>query len=800
MKIHTACISALLLMLFSSTSFSQGQPGDENWDNRFGTSMDGEVYAVAVRGNDIYIGGSFTMVGGIQVKNIAHWNGSQWSSMGGGVDGFVAALAVDSNGTVYAGGSFTSAGEAIANNIARWDGNQWQPLEAGIDGVVIAMAAGTSGVDVAGRFTMISGSDTAWNVARWNGTGWSLPGNGLRRSASPQGQVNALLRVGVDLIAAGEFRIAETDSIHNVARWDGTQWSRIGNGFNKPVTSVAVVQGKLYAGGEFTASAHAALRYVAMLDGTGAWGALGNDFCCRVIALAESGGRLIVGGRFFDTLNPALDNIAAYDPQSATWSSLEQGIDGTVLAIAPSRDGFIAGGTFLSEGGRNVARWNKGTWKTADDNEYQGIYGDLRTIVVSDGAVYVGGVFGWAGTTRARGVARWDGSRWNGIGGGVDGQVEVIAIDGTDIYVGGRFGMASDVAAVDIVKWNGTQWIPLATNTTGRILSIIPMQNIVYVGGAFTSLNDTAINGIAFWNKGTGAWSQMGRGIYGGLFPTVFAMTLTGIELVVGGKFDSAGTSSASNIALWNGTDWNQLGDGLNGTVKALVTTDDGIIYAGGEFTASGDRSMPYLAKWDGSDWEAVPGAPNGRVEALALADGMLYVGGRFSQTGDVTSPNSMNIARYNPATGAWTSFGSGVGGELIEGVEAIAVAGKNVYAGGDFTIAGEQSSLAFAHWTTPTLSVDLHTTPGTSASLADVVPNPVHNTATIRFTLPHSGDAVLTIHSAIGEQVAVAAWGRFPAGEHVVQWHPDRLPSGIYFCQLQFEGRVTTEQIILLR
>ena len=65
-----------------------------------------------------------------------------------------------------------------------------------------------------------------------------------------------------------------------------------------------------------------------------------------------------------------------------------------------------------------------------------------------------------------------------------------------------------------------------------------------------------------------------------------------GDEVYVGGDFTygTAGmaTGTYNRVARWDGTGWQQLGSGLDGTVRAIavVGTD---VYAGGDFTAAGD-------------------------------------------------------------------------------------------------------------------------------------------------------------------------------------------------------------------
>src|SRR5690349_21534282 len=55
---------------------------------------------------------------------------ANWHSLGGipGASGVVNATAVDSAGNLYIGGTFFVVGNVIANYIAKWDGTNWSPL------------------------------------------------------------------------------------------------------------------------------------------------------------------------------------------------------------------------------------------------------------------------------------------------------------------------------------------------------------------------------------------------------------------------------------------------------------------------------------------------------------------------------------------------------------------------------------------------------------------------------------------------------------------------------------------------
>jgi len=83
-------------------------------------ALNNTVYAIAVSGSDVYVGGAFTGAGSVpHDDSIARWDGGQWHPVGGGVHKEVAAIAM--SGThVYVGGLFTDAGgNPHADHIAR---------------------------------------------------------------------------------------------------------------------------------------------------------------------------------------------------------------------------------------------------------------------------------------------------------------------------------------------------------------------------------------------------------------------------------------------------------------------------------------------------------------------------------------------------------------------------------------------------------------------------------------------------------------------------------------------------------
>ncbi|HLB44799.1 MAG TPA: hypothetical protein VJK49_05380, partial [Candidatus Limnocylindrales bacterium] len=93
------------------------------------------VYALAVSNGKVFTGGLFTNAAGrAKADFLARWNGSRWSALGsngagnGALNNTVYALAV-SGGNVYVGGGFANAaGIAAADAIACWNGSNWSAL------------------------------------------------------------------------------------------------------------------------------------------------------------------------------------------------------------------------------------------------------------------------------------------------------------------------------------------------------------------------------------------------------------------------------------------------------------------------------------------------------------------------------------------------------------------------------------------------------------------------------------------------------------------------------------------------
>lgn len=672
--------------------------GDENWDNRFGHPgvLYGPVYALAFAPNgDLYVGGSFHEAGGRAASHVARWDGRTWTTLGSGLDGPVHAIATDGM-NVYVGGAFQKAGAVLVNGIARWDGMSWSALSSGL-------------MDSYGR-----------------------------------GTAYALALHGGDLYVGGEFEKAGAVQARGLAKWSGGQWSEVGGGVIEQVYSadsysvgtvyaLLVRGGDLYVGGNFRFAGTVQVASVARFTpATGTWSPLGDglvasEFSNGVVrALAFDGNTLYAGGQFRLSGVVAVNGVARWDGTS--WSALGDGLAGRygdpdVRALAVTAEGVYAGGDFHYAGGLEanfIARWSGGAWSTVTSGGVNGVDDVVYTMAVSPaGQLFVGGYFDVAGDLHVNDVAAWDAAAgaWRALGQGVHrgtccGSVNAIAIaPNGDVFAGGAFEFAGSTAANSIARWDGQKWNPLGEGTTdGTVNAILVNGDDVYVGGSFKSIGGRSANHIAKWNRTTNTWSALGSGTNG----PVNALAMSGNTLYVGGDFSAAGTVDAEDVAKWDGTNWSKLGNGVDfssGSVYALVASGPYVVL-GGDFsrlTLVGDvleHTVNGLVLWDGSEdrWYTLGEGVqkrgsasdySGTVYALALAGNDLYVGGDFDKAGTVAANR---IARFNTADWTWSPLGSSMG-DNYQYVYALVATADAIYAGGNFRTAGDVTVNGLARW-----------------------------------------------------------------------------------------------------
>jgi hypothetical protein len=305
------------------------------------------------------------------------------------------------------------------------------------------------------------------------------------------------------------------------------------------------------------------------------------------------------------------------------------------------------------------------------------------------------------------------------LGAGVNGSVLALAVSGDDtLYAGGDFRDDTSASGVpgtrNIAAWSNADdtWHALGTGVSGggNQVSALALQgdDTVYAGGDFRDAGGNPnADSIAAWSYADDTWHALGTGVSGG-FLGVGALALQGDDTVyAGGSFeDAGGKSGADFIAAWSNADdtWHALGGGMSGgEVLALAVSGDDTVYAGGAFTsASGVPGTRGIAAWSNADdtWHALGAGVTDWVYALAVSgDDTVYVGGSFTDAGG--KPGADGVAAWSNADDTWHALGTGItccGYVYVYDVAVDDTRGL-VYAGGDFTAAGDDSAANVAVW-----------------------------------------------------------------------------------------------------
>jgi hypothetical protein len=218
--------------------------GFARWDGSSWSVVEGgayDVHALAVHddgsglGPALYLGGAFTIAGGVPANRIASWRPGHWSALGVGATQDVDALVSFDPGTgpiLVVGGRFQWAGGGPPGHLSSWANGAWHPISGGIAGPIQFQAevatlfvhddGSGSGpaLYVGGNFTAVGDVPTA-NLARFDGTTWTEPDHGVQSEVRTMCAFDDGQGQGASLFVAGFLESAGPVVSSGLARLGG---------------------------------------------------------------------------------------------------------------------------------------------------------------------------------------------------------------------------------------------------------------------------------------------------------------------------------------------------------------------------------------------------------------------------------------------------------------------------------------------------------------------------------------------------------------------------------------------------
>jgi hypothetical protein len=331
-----------------------------------GAAFGGNVNALQVIGNTLYVGGAFQDGGGIDAADYLLacdlTTGASRSTVlnDGDFTGAVYALAADSNGTLYAGGNFINLDTILeADHVAAYDGT-WHALGSGpapdfgaVEGIVRGLTASGTDLYIGSDAVDVAGIAAADHVAKWNGSVWSAVGSNTAGSDgwfSTTTFINALATSGSLLFAAGSFQNANgIATADDIAYFDGMTWRPIGS----DGAGDGALKGNMMALALFRGKVHAASGNLTSAGGDG----MARSIAAYALTLPDARIGLASSGPFAG--NAVYSPTAVGESRSRT---VRRGKTGTFY-VSIQNDGLVAAAfTIKGTGGARgiTARYYRG--------------------------------------------------------------------------------------------------------------------------------------------------------------------------------------------------------------------------------------------------------------------------------------------------------------------------------------------------------------------------------------------------------------------------------------------------------
>ena len=630
----------------------------KTFDPAFDANVNSTVNAVALKGDTVFFGGSFSSVGGNSLQRLAaadKFTGAVFEDFdAGGISSTVNGLTIIAN-RLYLGGSFSTAGGESRPNAA-----------------VLDLPAGTL-------------SDLDY---RFDNT------------------VQTVENDGEKVFFGGSFGLTKFRTRQRFAAIN-TQTNEdldFGINFNSTVHSVALTEDKIWVGGAFSSAGGESRGRVAAINRNDkSLNDFDGDANFTVQTVFPAGDRIFIGGNFTSVKGESRDRFAAFNAETGALDPISVPFSSTVRAFAEAENILYVGGAFGSAGGEDrnrVAAVDLTDGSVTDFNPSAS--STVYTLLPAGNLLYIGGNFssiGGESRGRLAAVNRTDGTPTS-FNPDFNSTVFDIAIDQNYLFAAGSMtdmggtsvsrlvlidrgtgehifdfapGFSSTVNAVDYSEetlFAGGAYTRIGGNYAQRYLSRfhIPPPGSVIFEADLTSLTDFSGFDIDCFGQNTG---EVEISVSGGTAP--YSYTLTGGSVVRNGTIDSP-EDTAAEAGLSAGNYTLNVTDAAEGTANtsinlsqpanftANVSTDNPVETEGGaegvfSVVLSGGAA-PFEYTYTQSGAEPVEGTIEDGgapflIEGLSAGS---YVFS-FTDANGCTASATQNLPDYVPMTLQFTVF-----------------------------------------------------------------------------------------------------------------------------------------------
>ncbi len=771
----------------------------------------------------IYANGYLYLLGPFQQWNSVNYYGLAKIDLAGNIEtgwkpastisggsGFLTSMAL-ANGKLYVGGSFTSIGGQTVSNLACIDTgtgavSSWNPAP---DQEVRCVAAVGSKLYFGGSFANVDGKIRGFMASVDTSTGslssWDAQINDVPYTLSTDGTM---------IFVGGQFTAAGNITRNNLAAVDLstgriTPWNPNASG---GVSALASVADKIIVGGNFTSLnglSHPNLAAVDTVSGTMVSASVWNGTAGGAVnAMMVFGNRLYLGGNFGNIDGALRSYLGAIDKNTGAVLPWHPVLDnGGVWSLASSGTKVFASGFFATVSGqpRNYAAAFDTTTDSLTAWNPNPSY-LCWSLAAQGSTVYLGGGFTTVGGVARKSIAAVDtagGAVLTGFNANFNLQLNVNAIQpiGSQIIIGGQFEQIDtltreQLAYLDAGTGAVSSWSSNINNNigSGTVYSLALAPHTLLVGGQIISISYFPVQNFAVLidssivlKPGLGVSPKIldfGGVAVGGFKDTAIVIANNGAAVLNVASIASSGgpfSVRKSSVSLFPGQ---STVDTIRFTPAALGLASAVIVLT------SNASSSPDTIPVSGTG----VGGPVLHLSIRSVSFGTVTVG----QTKDTT----VIITNSGGDTLKITTF---VSSSVLFGVtppvqfllpEQSFTDTLSFTPGSEDPVSASIVITSNASSSPDTIKVSgkgapvTGVAPGQSAvpdhyELSQNYPNPFNPSTMIRYGLPSVSRVSVRIYNVLGQVVAELVNGEQPAGSYGVSWNAN-VSSGLYFCRIE--------------